>query len=81
MLCGVDAGDGSDIGLGGGCHVAWSNLAEVILSLAATRMLAQVHSWARAATIGSKRRPCLHMQAGGGSKCKACWRWVATRRK
>lgn len=43
MMCGVDAG-GSDIGLGGGCHVAWADLAEVILSLAATRMLAQVHS-------------------------------------
>jgi hypothetical protein len=43
MLCGVELG-GGNIGLGGGCHVAWVQCAEVILSLALTRMLAQVHS-------------------------------------
>lgn len=47
MLCGVDvkASDISNIDLGGGCQVAWiRELAEVILSLAVARMLAQVHS-------------------------------------
>lgn len=47
MLCGVDvkAGDNSNTDLGGGCQVAWAvELAEVILSLAVARMLAQVHS-------------------------------------
>lgn len=47
MLCGVDvdASDISNIDLGGGCQVAWAvELAEVILSLAVARMLAQLHS-------------------------------------
>ena len=43
MLCGVDVS--TNIGSDGGCQVAWAvELAEVILSLAVARMLAQVHS-------------------------------------
>jgi hypothetical protein len=61
MVCGVDvsASNTSDIDLGGGCQVAWANLAEVVLSLAVTRMLAQVHSWVSAAAIGWQRSPCI----------------------
>lgn len=75
MMCGVDAG-GGDIGSGGGCHVAWAELAEVILSL-------RQECWHRyTARLGG-----LQLAGGGvlacagGSKRKARWRWVATRRE
>ena len=82
MLCGVDvsASDISNIELGGGCQVAWAvDLLWWILSLAVARMLAQVHT-ARRRRLGLAGSGVL-AYATRGTKCKACWRWVATRRK